>query len=93
MRSPWRENAERFVSGGVARRSWGVARRSFQSLASANTPYIFARGLREAFGPRSWPPGTGTATTVSPSMPAKSFELHVYNGNPFARAVAAIMTS
>lgn len=37
--------------------------------------------------------GTGTATMVNPSMPLKSFGLQVYSGKPFARAVAAIMTS
>ena len=37
--------------------------------------------------------GTGTGTTANPSMPVKSFGLQVYNGSPFARAVAAIITS
>jgi len=55
---------------------------------------LFARGLRCGGGwSGSGRPGTGTGTTVNPSMPLKSFGLQVYNGSPCARAVAAIMTS
>jgi len=36
-----------------------------------------------------WMLGMGTATTSRPSMPMKSFGLHVYTGNPLAHAVAA----
>jgi serine/threonine protein kinase len=57
-------------------------------------PYRFARRWRRGGGsPRAGRPGTGTDTTVSPSMPVKSFGLHVYRGRPLARAVAAIIAS
>ena len=73
---------------------------AFRLLADENiapdvvSGYVFPLGLREGrLSCGAGRLGTGTGTTVSPSMPAKSFGLHVYKGNPFARAVAAIMTS
>lgn len=68
-----------------SRSLWGVSGRPL---------YVFPLGLREGrLSVVAGTLGTGTGTTISPSMPAKSFGLHVYKGNPFARAVAAIMTS
>lgn len=68
-----------------SRSLWGVSGRPL---------YVFPLGLREGrLSVVAGILGTGTGTTISPSMPAKSFGLHVYKGNPFARAVAAIMTS
>ena len=63
--------------------------------ASAPLPHCRARDLRRrSVGPAgAGTPGTGTGTTVNPSIPAKSLGLHVYTGSPFARAVAAIITS
>ena len=55
--------------------------------------YLRARSLRGNFGSEGVEPGIGTGTTISPSIPLKSFGLQVYNGSPFASAVAAIMTS
>lgn len=56
--------------------------------------HLFGLGLRWDTGSTgAGRRGTGTDTTVNPSIPVKSFGLHVYKGNPFASAVAAIMTS
>ena len=77
------------------RKTPGIDVQWVRGLASLrHRSYVRARCLRGGRGSDGvGRVGTGTGTTVNPSIPVKSFGLQVYNGSRFARAVAAIITS